>query len=974
MTDFEVGGRISFAGGRGEITKIEDRPGENADLLFVHTDGGELRKIPSTLPGIEKLQSIEDLVVEGAFDAPRRYELRHRATELDLAYQYDRFLTLTSNRIQIEPYQVKAAYEILNSYEHRYLIADEVGLGKTVEAAIVVEELIARDRADRVLIVTPAPLTVQWQEEMREKFNRNYVIYDRAYVESMRNAHPRENVWEIEDFVITSIDFAKQEDLLEALKRVEWDVTIFDEAHHLTCRRKDDRPDPTQRYRVADAVSPNTDALLLITATPHKGKSDQFYYLVSLLDPYRFESEYDITPDELDDLMIRRLKEDMHDADGTKMFPDKTIETLAVEFTRREREFYEEVTRYVREFYNMAKMQEKQAAGFAMVIYQKRLVSSIRAIEKSLKKRAKALEEGNLTEDPPADLKPLVSTYEEDPEMLTEKERERVEQFLESVAVDLDPRRLEIELNKVQDLVRKAESIRTDSKAEKLRDYVEGVLMGDPDEKILIFTEYTDTLAYLRDEVLSDLDVAQIYGDLDQATRRREVEKFRNKANVMLATDAAREGINLQFAHLMVNYDLPWNPIRIDQRMGRLHRYGQEEDVEIKNLFVKETRESDILELLLEKMEVIESELGVQSDVLGMVLEDFDVEQKIMESLAEGSTPDEVVQEIEEAVEERKEAFETVQTKFLIRDRFNPESVEDVLDFSQDAGITEEDIENLVRLFFEEHDGTIKGIRPGPTREGGDILQIEPPDVIVGGDVDRRYDRATFTREIAVEHDDVDFIALDHPLVQNIIEFSLDEERTGGLATVATAKESDGPGLLCNFRLAYVSGAGEAVTEKLVPIYVRADGSVTSDTPELTHRADSAGSDLNPSVVLPDIETLLDKAKEEAWVRIESLADKARQDRERVVEIKREHAERYFEREIERWEKRIKRYERKQREEGAEMGVSIGRARSEIEELDRERERELDELESEAQVIPEDPQLINTALVVSGTARENIPD
>jgi SNF2 family DNA or RNA helicase len=359
MTGFEVGDHVKFAGGQGEITKIEERP-NSGQLLHVYTTEGQLRKLPSGLPHIEKVDSIVDCLAAKQVDSPLHHDLRERATRLDLAYRYDRFLSLTNNRIEIEPYQVQAAYEILNSYDHRYLIGDEVGLGKTIEAGIVIEELIARDRADRVLIVSPAPLTVQWQEEMREKFDRNFVIYDRETVRTHRKSHPNQNVWKQEDFIITSIDFAKQTtddpdsdrvSVLDALRNTdeEWDVAVFDEAHHLTARRSsDDSVERTERYKVGKAVSDKSDALLMLTGTPHKGKSDQFYFLVSLLDPYRFSHESQINPDALEDLMIRRLKDDMYETDGTRMFPEKNIEALPVEMTDEERKLYDDVTEYIK--------------------------------------------------------------------------------------------------------------------------------------------------------------------------------------------------------------------------------------------------------------------------------------------------------------------------------------------------------------------------------------------------------------------------------------------------------------------------------------------------------------------------------------------------------------------------------------------------------------------------------------------------
>jgi len=640
MDDFHVGDHVRFAGGQGEITKIEDRP-NGGQLLHVYTTEGQLRKLPSGLPHIKRIDSIVDRLAAKQIDSPLHHDLRERATRLDLAYRYDRFLSLTNNRIEIEPYQVQAAYEILNSYDHRYLIGDEVGLGKTIEAGIVIEELIARERAQRVLIVAPAPLTVQWQAEMREKFDRNFVIYDRDTVRTHQQSHPNQNVWLQEDLIITSIDFAKQEDMLEALRNLDapWDVAVFDEAHHLTARRSsDDSIERTQRYMVGEAIAENSDALLLLTGTPHKGKSDQFYFMISLLDPYRFSHESQIHPDALEDLMIRRLKDDMYETDGTRMFPEKNIEALGVDMSPAERKLYDDVTEYIREYYNLAQQEENKAAGFTMVIYQKRLVSSIYAIRKSLENRMRAIQNDAVAEDLSDEVQELIPRYSTEPETLTDAERQRVEEELETVTITLNRSQIQQELDRVKQLWQQAKNIETDSKARLLRTFVEDILTEDPDEKILIFTEYTDTLEYLRDQVFPEYDIARVYGDLNQDRRRQEMRDFENEKSIMIATDAAQEGLNLQFAHIMVNYDLPWNPIRIDQRMGRLHRYGQDRTVEIRNLFFKNTRESEILNLLIEKTNQIESDLGMRSDILGRVLEDVDLDDTIMAAIAENRT------------------------------------------------------------------------------------------------------------------------------------------------------------------------------------------------------------------------------------------------------------------------------------------------------------------------------------------------
>jgi SNF2 family DNA or RNA helicase len=970
MTSFEIGDHVKFAGGQGEITKIEDRP-NGGQLLHVYTMEGQLRKLPSGLPHIEKVDSIVDRLEARQIDDPLHYDLRERATRLDLAYRYDRFLSLSNNRIEIEPYQVQAAYEILNSYDHRYLIGDEVGLGKTIEAGIVIEELIARGRAERVLIVAPAPLTVQWQEEMREKFDRNFVIYDRETVNTYRQSHPNQNVWLQEDLIITSIDFAKQDDVLEALRNLDegWDAAVFDEAHHLTARRgSDESIERTQRYTVGEAVANNSDALLLLTGTPHKGKSDQFYFLIGLLDPYRFPHESQITPDELDDLMIRRLKDGMYDTDGTRMFPEKNIEALPVEMTPEERRLYNDVTEYIREYYNLAQQEENQTAGFTMVIYQKRLVSSIYAIRKSLENRMRAIQNDAVAEDLSDDVQDLIPRYSTEPETLTDAERSRVEDELETVTITLNRAQIQEELERVRGLWQQAKDITTDSKARLLSQFVEQILTEDPDEKILVFTEYTDTLEYLRDTVFEAHDVAQIYGDLDQDRRRREQEKFEEEANILLATDAAREGLNLQFAHIMVNYDLPWNPIRIDQRMGRLHRYGQDHTVEIRNLFFQDTRESEILNLLIEKLDQIEEDLGMRSDVLGRVLENIDLDGQIMDAIGADTPTEEVVADIEQTIDERKEALETVESNFLIRDRFDLSSEDreilDVIERSREGEVSETDIEMLVREFFDEFGGEIKGVRPGPARAGGDVFQLEVPSVLTGDQVDQQYEHATFTRDVALEHDEVSFIALDHPLVQAVIDYCLDGDRVQGHVGAKVAADDVSPGILFSYRLGYIAGSGEAVTEKFVQLYATQDGTIMTDVPAIEETLSPDEVD-HPTIerLARSASSLHDVAEAEAWTQVEGFAQEARDEREREVSIKRQHAQQHFKERISTWEERLETYQQRA-DEGTDMSAPIGNARRNLEELRRERNQELAQLEEEKHVTPEEPTLVSASFVV----------
>jgi SNF2 family DNA or RNA helicase len=971
-SNFESGERVKFPGGKGEILKIEKRA-DRADLLYVHTEDEELKTVPADKKGVEALADIDDKIIASQFDTISRFELLKKASKLDLAYRFDRFLSLTGNRIDVTPHQIEAAHEILTSHDHRYLLADEVGLGKTIEAGIVIEELMARGRADRILIVTPASLKMQWQAEMQDKFDQDYVIYDREYIKSIRRGMSEDNVWEYDDLVITSIDFAKREDMLEPLKEVEWDLAVFDEAHHLTARRDNDgSKNRTNRYKVGEAVSPNTDGLLFLTGTPHKGKPDQFYFMVDLLEQYRFEDENDISPEKLDDLMIRRLKNNpnMVHSDGTPMFPEKEINTLSVEFTDAEDQLYEDITDYLRNYYRLGEEQESQAAGFSMVIYQKRLVSSIRAIERSLQKRANALEQSG-KEGLSQVVKSLLDQYRERPETLTEEQRQRVEEELQTVSAEQNPEERQKELEVVEELIDRARAIDVDSKAGKLRDSIVSLLEEDSDEKVLVFTEYTDTLEYLRDEVLDDFDVAQIYGGLGQATRREQVEKFRNEANIMLATDAAREGINLQFAHIMVNYDLPWNPIRIDQRMGRLHRYGQDQKVSIYNLFVEDTRESEILERLVTKIDRIEEDLGMSSDVLGMVLDDseLDLEDRIMDAVAQNESGQEVVEDIDQIIEERKEAVKQVQENFLIEDQFGESELEEVQQLireSREDRVGQDEVKEMLNLFIGEFDGGIQKTEVSDT--GGDLFSIDTPSVIEleSDEVQSSYSRATFDQETAKENPHVEFMSVNHPMVKSIISYCLDGDWIDGQTTVKQLTDkSVTPGILCNFRLGYETADGSEETEEFVPIYVTKDKEFRDEIPETGTDLSPEDAESDPTVqeIAEKADELIEAAEKKAQHQVEQMAEEAEKEKQEAVQIKREHAERYFDNAIETWENRLKSY-REDKQRGKDMDVSIRRANSELEDLREQRKQEFEQLREEESVLPKTKELINAAILV----------
>jgi len=618
-SEFKIGDKVKVGERTGEVISVEPRA--TSSIIKVAFEDGLPKTFISPPTKIEKILSPLERLKQNLFDPPILFALHFEAHRLSLAYAYDHLLSLSATRTNLEPYQVEAVHQVLNSYKQRMLIADDVGLGKTIEAGMIMKELALRGRASRILLIVPAPLRFQWQREMRERFDESFIIYDSAYLEALKGSLPKDaNVWEAHSKIITSVDYVKREEILAELERTYWDVILFDEAHKLSVSKYVDKVTRSQRFRLAQTLYDKTDSLLLLTATPHKGDSFAFYSLIALLDPYIFENEARMFPEKLNQIMIRRGKDGIKDADGKPFFKPREVLTVPVQFTEEEMSLYSAVTNYVAEVYNLAKAEKNRAVGFAMVLLQKRMVSSIAAIRSSLKNRLSNLIKGEITLTKEEEIR--LRDYIEDPDSMDDWEREHFEKKLETLALPATPEGLKIEIANLESLVNHAEAIQVDSKGEELLRFVNGILERDKDEKILVFTEYLDTLHYLVNLLKNHgYNPLTIHGGVPMSDREDIEALFKTPAfNLMVATDAAGEGVNLQFCHIMVNYDLPWNPNRIDQRIGRLHRYGQKRDVKVHNLFVTNTKEGEILARLMQKVSVIEKELGGKiSEIVGVV-------------------------------------------------------------------------------------------------------------------------------------------------------------------------------------------------------------------------------------------------------------------------------------------------------------------------------------------------------------------
>ena len=587
-----------------------------------------------------------------------------------------------TSRIDPLPHQRIAVYEhMLPQSPLRFLLADDAGAGKTIMTGLYVREMLSRQLIHRVLIVPPAGLVGNWERELWNLFHLQFNIISGA---DARSGNPF--LGPESDLVIVSIDTLAGERLFSQLgdpTTIAYDLVVFDEAHKLSANRLPDmRVRKTDRYKLAEAIAGagsdsepwnlrwSAQNLLLLTATPHMGKDEPYYYLWRLLLPDEL-STYDafarISKEHQRKHYIRRTKEEMVHFDGSPLYPRRSCNTISYQLTRgagSEQELYDETTDYIRSYYNRARFLNRSAARLAMSVFQRRLASSTYALMRSFERREEKLRgwindirNGRLSEERLAQQQRILDQLDDpfatstaDEDAITGDAGERLEDFeggvlAGTVAVSLSE--LETELSRVAELLdqaRKLDNAGEESKFEKLRE-----VLQDPDyadQKFIIFTEHRDTAHFLvrRLESLGFTGlVSLIHGGLPYQERERQVEFFRKPvneggANYLVATDAAGEGINLQFCWLMVNYDIPWNPARLEQRMGRIHRYGQEHDpVIIINLVAGSTREGRVLRTLLDKLEAIRQQLQSDKvfDVIGRLFQDLSISDYLEQALTE---------------------------------------------------------------------------------------------------------------------------------------------------------------------------------------------------------------------------------------------------------------------------------------------------------------------------------------------------
>jgi len=627
-----------------------------------------------------------------------------------------------------------------------------------------------------------------------------------------------------------------------------------------------------------------------------------------------------------------------------------------------EQQLYDGVTEYVKEVYNRSEKLNEPAVGFAMALMQKRLVSSVGAIRETLRRRLQALlEEGGADHGLSSDAEAYL-----DGEDLEETDRENAERELERLTITEGDAALQAEIDMLQNLVAQAEDIPVDTKARQVKRYIQQLLEENPNEKVLLFTEYRDTLDYLLDQVSDQPwadEILVIHGDVSKDDRQQIEDQFNHgEPRLLFATDAASEGIDLQHScHIMVNYELPWNPNRLEQRIGRIHRYGQDKEVKVWNFQFDGTRESEIFDLLQEKVENIRSKVGSTADVLGM-MDDIDLDGLIMRSVQNEEPADATAEELEEMLEEREQTLlEWYERSLIDPSTFDAESrqrIQEVMDESEDVFGTEADIREFVSHGLEAFDGRLE-------KTGSQLFTAHvPPRLSETGTATER-GPITFSRDFAMDHEGIEYLSPDDPLVQRLREHLLTGEQ--GEVGLKLLPFVDDPGITFVYRMGFEDGTGETVREELVPVFV--------DLPNTNPRQPLGEQVLDADSIRakPDTATIRElltardqlEAEAERYIAnvINTIQDEIESSREADIEQEKENLEAYATAERERIEAFIEDY-REQAAAGQDMEISIRRQRQRLDRLEERVEQRQAELERREQIISLAPEVEGDCLTI----------
>jgi SNF2 family DNA or RNA helicase len=716
------------------------------------------------------------------------FRLVSEAHRIGLAYLFDPYLAVHTSLVDPLPHQLTAVYgTMLPRQPLHFLLADDPGSGKTIMAGLLIKELLIRGDLQRCLVCCPGNLVEQWQDELYRRFHLDFTIITRDLLEGARSGNP----YLEHPLVISRLDhMARNEDIQAKLQQTDWDFIVCDEAHKMSATFFNGEVKETKRYKLGKLLGGITRHLLLMTATPHSGKEEDYQLFLALLDADRFEGRFRDGVHQVDtsDLMRRLVKEQLLKFDGTPLFPERRAYTVAYKLSDAEARLYAEVTKYVQDEMNRADRLKREGegrrgtvVGFALTILQRRLASSPAAIYHSLRRRRERLEArireeeilrrgAQVAVDTTVGLPAITEDDLDDLDDAPEAEVEATEDAVvdqASAARTIAELQLEIAtLQRLEGLAQTVRQSRTDRKWEQLSDLLQNMpemfTPGGGRHKLIVFTEHRDTLAYLVERIGTLLGrpeaVVTIHGGLGREERRKAQEAFTQDKDVLVlvATDAAGEGINLQRAHLMVNYDLPWNPNRIEQRFGRIHRIAQTEVCHMWSLVADETREGEVYLRLLQKLELESAALGGQVfDVLGRLFQEQRLRDLILEAIRYGDQP-EVRERLNQAVDnaaDRAHIRELLAERALAHDTLDATGVQQVREMMERAEARRLQPHFIASFFLEAFrhlGGTIR--RREPRRyeitHVPAAIRSRDREIGTGEPVLARYERVAFEKDL----------------------------------------------------------------------------------------------------------------------------------------------------------------------------------------------------------------------------------
>jgi len=726
------------------------------------------------------------------------------ANRIKLAHYFDPYLAIHTSLVDPLPHQISAVYgEMLPRQPLRFLLADDPGAGKTIMAGLFIKELIARSDLERCLVVAPGSLVEQWQDELGQKFNLEFDILTRDMIETSRSGNPFSD----RDRLIVRLDvLARNEELQEKLMSArEWDLIICDEAHRMSATYFGGEVKYTRRYQVGQKLGQICRHLLLMSATPHNGKEEDFQLFMALLDGDRFEGRFrdGVHYADTDDMMRRLTKEELLRFDGRPLFPPRRARTVKYQLSEGEAALYTAVTEYVRNEMNRVERfaegdnKKRNNVGFALQILQRRLASSPAAIYQSLKRRRERLEnelaEARLSAK---SRRPGINEPAINPDMLGnieeygQEEVDELEDLISTGATTAETvEQLALEVETLKGLESMALGVLrsgVDTKWTQLNRILDDDLMIDAAgnrRKLIIFTEPKDTLHYLLEKVRARLGnpeaVDVIHGGVTREERRKVIERFMQDKDllVLIANDAAGEGVNLQRGHLMVNYDLPWNPNKIEQRFGRIHRIGQTEVCHLWNLVAADTREGEVYARLLEKLEAAREALGGRVyDVMGELFEGTSLKDLLFQAIQYGEREDVkayLFRQVDGAVDQ-SHLLELLRRRALTNDTMPAAKVEELrleMERAEAQRLQPHHIQSFFVEAFQHLGGRLKRREEGRWEVTLVSVRIRERDrqIGTGAPIQKQYERICFDKSLINQQPVAAFICPGHPLLEAVI-------------------------------------------------------------------------------------------------------------------------------------------------------------------------------------------------------------